>query len=59
MKTLIVLFVDNKPKGILTEKQFENHTGKKWWHTAETISVPQEDWDKDKVRIDTIRKYLF
>lgn len=57
MKTLIVLFVNGLPKGIVTETSFDSMRTH-WWHTKEKIEVPIEDWNNDKVRIDTIKKYL-
>lgn len=57
MKKLIVLFVNGKPKGIVTEASFKSMRTH-WWHTKESIEVPIEDWEKDKVRIDTIHNYL-
>jgi len=53
MKTLILLLVNNQVKGIVTKLP----TCTRWWHTTEEIQVSQDDWDNDKVRIDTINNY--
>lgn len=58
MKTLIVVLVGNKPKGIFTESQFDNYSGKKWWDSKQTVEVPQQDWDAEKINIGNIEKYL-
>jgi len=55
---LVVVFVNEKPKGVLTSKQFKNLRIPKWWHTKKEIDVPMEDWNNEKIRIDTIQNYL-
>ena len=45
MKTIFVLFVDNKPKGILSEIQLMNFSGRSWWTTFKKMSVPIEKID--------------
>jgi hypothetical protein len=54
MKELILLYVNGQIKGIVTKLP----ACPKWWHESKEIEVPQEDWDNDKVRIDTIHKYI-
>jgi phospholipid N-methyltransferase len=53
-KKLILLLVDGKVKGIVTSLP----TCTKWWHFTREIDVPLVDWQTDKVRIDTIQKYM-
>jgi hypothetical protein len=59
-KIIIVAYSDNtnNPKGIFTKKSYERFTNRDWVHHIKTIEVPLADWENDKVRIDTIRKYV-
>jgi hypothetical protein len=56
MKTIFVLFVDNKPKGILSEIQLENYSGRSWWTTFKKMLVPIEKIDD--LNIGNVEKYL-
>ena len=49
---------EGQPKGILTQKQYTTFTERQWWDSTKVIEVPLEDWNNDKIRIDTIQKYL-
>jgi hypothetical protein len=57
-KEIIILFVDELPKGIVTVSSFERMNARCWWHEAKRISVPLKDWENELVSIDTIHKYL-
>jgi len=57
-KILVVCMKEGQPKGILTQKQYTTFTERQWWDSTKVIEVPLEDWNNDKVRIDTIQRYL-
>ena len=57
VKTLYVVFVNDHPKGLLTETEFKSFN-QPWWNSFQEISVPQEDWDKGTITISSIQKYL-
>jgi hypothetical protein len=56
MKTIFVLFVDDKPKGILSEIQLENYSGRIWWTTFKKMLVPTEKIDE--LTIGSVKNYL-
>ncbi len=58
MITLIVLFVGNLPKSIMSQNQFRNYQGKQWWDSKSEVEVPMEDWSNYKVDVTTIKNYL-
>jgi hypothetical protein len=48
--------VDNKPKGILSEIQLENYSGRSWWTTFKKMLVPTEKIDD--LNIGNVENYL-
>lgn len=57
MKKLFVVFVNNRPKGILTESEFEMQTNK-YWDSYRSVDVPLKDWVEEKINIGNIKNYF-
>ncbi len=53
---ITVLFKNNLIKGILGPKTSYPKTT--WWDKEITVSVPQADWEAEKVTTTTIRNYM-
>ena len=56
MKPIFVLFVDNQPKGILSEIQLEKYSGRNWWTTFKKMLVPTEKIDE--LNIGNVESFL-
>lgn len=53
---ITVLLKNNQIKSILGPKtSYPNTT---WWDKEITVSVPQADWEAEKVTVSTIRNYI-
>lgn len=45
MVDVIILFVDDKPKGLWTEKDLVSHKGNVWWDYYECYTISQTDYE--------------
>lgn len=42
---VVILFVDDSPKGMMTETEVMNHRGKVWWDYIERYTISKEHYD--------------
>lgn len=42
---VVVLFVDDQPKGLWTEKDITNYTGNVWWDYVEFYTISESDME--------------
>lgn len=50
MLNVVVLFVGNKPKGVMTDVQFNNLHSHRWWDYETWLhNVDQKDWDSTTI----------
>lgn len=57
-KTLFVALVGGQPKGMLSEIQLKNYTGIRWWDDMKKVEVPLDEYEKEKINITNIKKYI-
>lgn len=57
-KTLFVALVGNQPKGLFSETQLQNYSGKRWWDDMKKVEVPLEDYEKEKINVSNIKYYI-
>lgn len=47
---IVILFVDDKPKGILTERELLTFRGNIWWDYIERYSISRSDYESRDIQ---------
>jgi len=54
---LVVLKVNDKPKGLFTQTEYTQYSGKIWWNSTELVQVNQEDYLSGKITVSNYNNF--